>query len=714
MILKIPAATFLDLCQSLNKENLLKYKEHLKITKAPDGKEIRTFQNIEVENDIIIQNYANQLYEINISKNCKIHRLTLRVTTTNLTFTHNCIIGNIVLTDHANIKTLLVKNKANIGNLIISGNSNIENMSLANKCKIKNIDILNKAQISNLIFNGGTCMTFISRGEAKLDNLKFCGNSNFQELKFDDKTEIQNISIQEAFNVQGIHAIGFCKIGIFVISTSCEINVINISENAYIKILEFSATSKIREILSLSADAVVSEIIIRKNTMISILLIQDNFKFNQIEIQNNSEVGTIDINSKSMCGNFLIWDNSTTGNIAISRNSVLNNVKILDSGHTGHVEINGKLTSLEISRTISKLQLNNCVIESQLYIHNANCIEIIIKKNNETPLKILAEECNIGIFSLSNTVLFSTDIVTLNNIHISHFEMNNLINLGVFLISGLNVLNELDWVKNVKFPKINDQDKLDLPNKLVYLNQLTIKDTYLGNTQIIDCDISAFKKFHFYNSKILDIFLASCILPEESNFILEKHEDPLILNDQKRLFFGQIKSVYERQGDTPRALDALTSEMDSYKKYLSALLKKEKKSRKELIPSWKKFNLFNIYKDQVVLFLNKTTSNFGTNWIRASLITLIATAISFYIYCICLGYTIGSNWETFAELISYSPSYLNPFRDEDSGLSQMILEQKGLELTPSARFWDYISRIIIAYLIYQTVAAFRKLGKTNS
>jgi hypothetical protein len=30
-----------------------------------------------------------------------------------------------------------------------------------------------------------------------------------------------------------------------------------------------------------------------------------------------------------------------------------------------------------------------------------------------------------------------------------------------------------------------------------------------------------------------------------------------------------------------------------------------------------------------------------------------------------------------------------------------------------ARLWDYISRVIVAYFVYQTIQAFRKLGKSG-
>jgi hypothetical protein len=35
------------------------------------------------------------------------------------------------------------------------------------------------------------------------------------------------------------------------------------------------------------------------------------------------------------------------------------------------------------------------------------------------------------------------------------------------------------------------------------------------------------------------------------------------------------------------------------------------------------------------------------------------------------------------------------------------------EFTPLARIWDFVSRIFVAYFVYQTIQAFRKLGKSG-
>ncbi|MBK7936232.1 MAG: hypothetical protein IPJ82_03765 [Lewinellaceae bacterium] len=64
-------------------------------------------------------------------------------------------------------------------------------------------------------------------------------------------------------------------------------------------------------------------------------------------------------------------------------------------------------------------------------------------------------------------------------------------------------------------------------------------------------------------------------------------------------------------------------------------------------------------------------------------------------------------------MASHSLAYLNPFRDEDSGEFFEMVKEDGLKITWYARIWDYLSRIFIAYFVYQTIQAFRKLGKSS-
>ena len=113
-----------------------------------------------------------------------------------------------------------------------------------------------------------------------------------------------------------------------------------------------------------------------------------------------------------------------------------------------------------------------------------------------------------------------------------------------------------------------------------------------------------------------------------------------------------------------------------------------------------------------MLWMNKLSTYYGISWQRGLAAITIAMIFFYSIFCYLIGYRfendspddVGRFWR----LVSYAPYYLNPLRDLDS--VSLVKEE---EFTPIARIWDFISRIFVAYFVYQTIQAFRKLGKSS-
>ncbi|MCY7330875.1 MAG: hypothetical protein LH618_20145, partial [Saprospiraceae bacterium] len=114
----------------------------------------------------------------------------------------------------------------------------------------------------------------------------------------------------------------------------------------------------------------------------------------------------------------------------------------------------------------------------------------------------------------------------------------------------------------------------------------------------------------------------------------------------------------------------------------------------------------------VMLWANKISTNYGVSWQRGLALIMVAMIFFYSIFCYLIGYQFENNspddMERFWKLVSYAPYYLNPLRDLDS--VSLVKEE---DFTPCARIWDFISRIVVAYLVYQTIQAFRKLGKSS-
>lgn len=120
--------------------------------------------------------------------------------------------------------------------------------------------------------------------------------------------------------------------------------------------------------------------------------------------------------------------------------------------------------------------------------------------------------------------------------------------------------------------------------------------------------------------------------------------------------------------------------------------------------SWDSAEISNIW-------LNKISNNHGKSTGQSFGILTILSMLLYTLYCYSLGYQISfcheNNWGQFWGLASYYLEFINPIHKIDT-------IPKALSICPvpeSSRTIDAISRIIISYLLYQFIQAFRKYGK---
>ncbi|MGD9994846.1 MAG: hypothetical protein AB7S69_16220 [Salinivirgaceae bacterium] len=112
--------------------------------------------------------------------------------------------------------------------------------------------------------------------------------------------------------------------------------------------------------------------------------------------------------------------------------------------------------------------------------------------------------------------------------------------------------------------------------------------------------------------------------------------------------------------------------------------------------------------DRLSLYLSKYSNDFGLDWFRASLLTLIGGGFIFYFYGLGLSpgpFVFGWNdwneyWSLFKEFFPYYIKFLNPTHD-----FEMIVTNN---VNSIASLWDFIGRIYISFGYYQIIKAFRK------
>jgi hypothetical protein len=159
-----------------------------------------------------------------------------------------------------------------------------------------------------------------------------------------------------------------------------------------------------------------------------------------------------------------------------------------------------------------------------------------------------------------------------------------------------------------------------------------------------------------------------------------------------RSAYGQIKKIYENRGDAISANLFFSKEMNAYYDTLS----------------WKadKAEIIN-------LLFNKLSTNHGQSW-RRGLASALIVGLGFYcLYLYLLGFRIVAhgNFNVFLNLLSYFFDFINPVHKTDFIVTEQKYSLPDIRHMGLARMCEGISRIFIAYFIYQLIQAFRKHGK---
>jgi len=390
----------------------------------------------------------------------------------------------------------------------------------------------------------------------------------------------------------------------------------------------------------------------------------DHSDINSIYFENHSEIGNIEI------------ENSHVYRI-IHRDSSLRHLTIKAKSRIGRIFLqHSKLLEVNVSEA-SYVGYFQYILDIQ------------------TPPHFVFKKSKIAHLDFNNTVLPEFMTLHVTDCKVNRLTLSGFCNYGTIFFSNLMPIGEWE-----DFKKDNNNDPgfidgvfifetLTLPSVL----RLTASD--LGKIQFINCDLRNFDRFEFSNTKMLDVFVAGSQMPDDNAFCLPNDEkNPLKIAEQKRLAYGQFKKIYENRGDVAGSLPYLAYEMEAYRKQLQ--LEGRWKNRGELVMLW----------------ANKISTNYGVSWQRGLALIMVAMIFFYSIFCYLIGYQFENNspddMERFWKLVSYAPYYLNPLRDLDS--VSLVKEE---DFTPCARIWDFISRIVVAYLVYQTIQAFRKLGKSS-
>lgn len=448
-------------------------------------------------------------------------------------------------------------------------------------------------------------------------------------------------------------------------------------------------------------------------------IIINNSTTKDIFIFDNSIIGAIKIaNSKTAT----IWclHHSKTDYVRIE-NSHIYGLWVVMNKSLGYIEIaTSKIATLNLyAASVATIYIKSDTSINRLSLkqlnHESKSLDISDSTIGELEL-MLSYQYNITVkandakkySTVQNLKFVDTTFPVGVNINIAQTHINKL-QLASFINQGIVVFSDvmpIEIVEKFQLDKkgnaVRDIDGVfrlikSKPNESP--STIEIKDSDVGNMQFIGCSLASFSKFIFRNSKLQNIFLADTQLPAKESITTHKAD----LFEQRRLALSQFKKIYETQGDAVRASEYRAEEMEVYRHYL--LRKKNLPTRKE---RW------NRRAELTNLWLNKFSSYYGNNWLRGVVVTFGVSTILYTWYCSSRGILPASvyndeNWKTFGRLLPYYFEFLNPIHK--TSFFEHIEEG---EPNPGALLIDYLSRIVVSYLVYQTIAAFRKFGKRSA
>jgi hypothetical protein len=367
--------------------------------------------------------------------------------------------------------------------------------------------------------------------------------------------------------------------------------------------------------------------------------------------------------------------------------------------------------------------LHNCIFEHGIICKKNNFRDVIISgcdffefsKIVENTIAILEFKSNIikqGITFRSNTITENFSLNSVNNLSyvfitdsISEvFKIKDLqisfdnkgaagmlymedISLNSLVLGGVNISNIV--FNNIKANFIGLTNFIN--NSVVTVNEINplhekckieIQKSNLGEARISLIDFSKFSEIKIIDSSV------NQIIPNNIKWCKN-------INTKRAMKEGE-KEDYENRKELFRQLKISASnnqnkfdELQFFKMEMIAAMKQEK------------ISCF----DWLVLCTNKFSNNHGQNWFIA-LCWIIGITTFFYTL---VKFSLG---ETHFN-INYLPNdlgrwfqFINPVHQFDK-----LFEVTTKQYTSYALMWDGISRIFIAYFIFQFVSAFRKFVK---
>ncbi len=333
---------------------------------------------------------------------------------------------------------------------------------------------------------------------------------------------------------------------------------------------------------------------------------------------------------------------------------------------------------------------------------------INIKSSTRLKGDLLFNSLDVNVFKFSGINQNAT--IKLNAVFVNRLWFDNFSNYSKIIFNNVRASTS-EW-----FNEIKNRGKTVL-SKVDSLFQL--EHTDLGSCKFWGFNFDSFKTLSFNN-----VVLSSCEFQSISWFessklgrynsdqtkllLVSEHNRVSIIKDYKnrREIYRQLKQVLFSQGDTIQALKFKSLEMEQYHEQI----KLEKPLHE--IDKWHEIG------DRFSIFLNRFSNKNGLDWTRSAWLILIIT-FCFFLLFIAIHQPEQSNLPTLSskerphpiDLITSNQQIYWGLLDPTQKVKDVLGAKEGEAINGWLYFLFFLHRIILAYLIFQTIAAFRKYLK---
>ncbi len=533
-----------------------------------------------------------------------------------------------------------------------------------------------------------------------------CDSARISNTKFKEHVRITEITLNSEFvfrNCTFLNGISFERITKNSTNSGdyAQINMVGCEIFFSLNIQNCSGLDEVSVDLSKRID----HLNFNNNTNIDYVSIISNNQIQRIRVFNCNNINAFSLHHSKL-SSFRIL-RSKIGSISISHNSFDDQIELrgIESSEIISLISNEVENRIELRETIKtpRLQIEDNQVKN----------EFTLLSSRETRIGVIQiSGGNYGhgfqIMGLQNVVtireiIFSSSIRNVGLFSLTNLSLERVIIEGTIKNASLLLLNidiMILWIRN--FFNYSEVSLSEVRAPSSPDSELRITNSNLGGMELNSVDLRGFSRVEITSSFIANI---KTILIQWFEFSLLNSQLQIIPRLNREVY-RQLKQAMSLQGDTVNALKFKSLEMEQYHEQIMI----EKPLNR--IDSWHEVG------DRFSIFINRLSNKNGLDWTRSAGLIIVIT-LFFFVLFTAIHFTELSTRPTlssleckhFFDVLINNNHIFWGLLDPTQKVKDVLAAKEGESISGWIYFLFSLHRIILAYLIFQTIAAFRKYLK---